>query len=96
MGRFRAALFCLSVISFFSFTKFCIVLILNNLEVLMKRFFFGTFLAVSLFAIVGCSSSTGDDGSNDECLEDPNLAICQPAPTDDMGPDMGPETPDEF
>lgn len=62
----------------------------------MKRFFFGTFLAVSLFAIVGCSSSTGDDGSNDECLEDPNLAICQPAPTDDMGPDMGPETPDEF
>ena len=44
----------------------------------MKRFFFGTFLAVSLFAIVGCSSSTGgDESSNDECLEDPNLPICQ-------------------
>ena len=93
MGRFRAALFCLSTISFYSFTRLSIVLILNNLEVFMKRFFFGTFLAVSLFAIVGCSSSTGgDESSNDECLEDPNLAICQPIPTEDMGPDdVGPD-----
>jgi hypothetical protein len=50
----------------------------------MKRIFLSSFFAVSLFAIVGCSSSTGDDSSNDECLEDPNLPICQ-------GPDNGPD-----
>ena len=88
MGRFRAALFYVAVISFFSFARLSIVLILNDLEVFMKRFFFGTFLAVALFAIVGCSSSTGDDSSNDECLEDPNLPICQ---TPDDGPNDGPD-----
>ena len=78
---------------FCSFTRLSIVLILNNLEVFMKRIFLSSFLAMSLFAIVGCSSSTGgDDSSNDECLDDPNLAICQPIPTDDQGP----ETPDEL
>ena len=61
---------------------------LNNLEVFMRRFFFGTFLAVSLFAIVGCSSSSSadEDGVTDECLEDPMLPICQTGP-DDVGPD---------
>ena len=75
---------------FFSFTRLSIVLILNDLEVFMKRFFFGTFLAVSLFAVVGCSSSSSssDDGVTDECLEDPNLPICQ---TPDDGPNDGPD-----
>jgi hypothetical protein len=50
----------------------------------MKRFFLGTFLAVSLFAIVACSSSTSSESTSDECLEDPNLPICQ-------GPDNGPD-----
>ena len=71
---------------------------LNNLEVFMRRFFFGTFLAVSLFAIVGCSSSSSadEDGVTDECLEDPMLPICQTGP-DDVGPDdQGPDMPDEL
>lgn len=50
----------------------------------MKRFFLGTFLAASLFAIVACSSSTSSESTSDECLEDPNLPICQ-------GPDNGPD-----
>ena len=69
--------FVCSPFIFYSFTRLSIVLILNNLEVFMKRFFLGTFLAASLFAIVACSSSTGSESTSDECLEDPNLPICQ-------------------
>ena len=74
---------------FFSFARLSIVLILNDLEVFMKRFFFGSFLAVALFAVAGCSSSSSanENSATDECLEDPMLPICQ---TPDDGPDDGP------
>lgn len=65
----------------------------------MKRFVFGTFLAVSVVAlvgaIVGCSSSTAADegGVPEECLKDPMLSICQ-MPDDE--PDVGPGTQDDL
>ncbi|MBR6943665.1 MAG: hypothetical protein IKH55_11630 [Fibrobacter sp.] len=52
----------------------------------MKRVFLGMFFTVALFTVVGCSSSSSsaDESTTDECLEDPNLPICQ-------GPDNGPD-----
>jgi len=58
----------------------------------MKRVFLFSILAFAAFSFVACSSSGTDSNAADECLEDPNLPICQGAPmpenpTDDPMPD---------